>query len=82
MVQRKKRYILSSPFQFQHTMSDSVVTQDILGNESEKPVWTTSEDIKSDMADHYRTGTTSHGRIRYPPTWQTEYYSPSTVTSK
>jgi hypothetical protein len=24
------------------------------------------------------TTTTSHGRIRYPPTWRTEYYTPTT----
>ncbi len=35
------------------TMSDSAITQDILDNESEKPVWTTSEDIKSETADLY-----------------------------
>ncbi len=35
------------------TVSDSVITQGILDNESEKPVWTTSEDIKSERADDY-----------------------------
>jgi hypothetical protein len=34
-------------------MSDAVITQDILENKSEKPVRTTSKDIKSEMADHY-----------------------------
>jgi hypothetical protein len=34
-------------------MSDAVITQDILEDKSEKPVRTTSEDIKSEMADHY-----------------------------
>ncbi len=52
-------------------MSDSVITQDILENKGEKPVRTISEDIKSEMADHC----TSHGRIRYPPTWRAEYYT-------
>jgi hypothetical protein len=42
-------------------MSDAVVTQDILENKSEKPVRTISEDIKSEMADHYYiTRTYSH----------------------
>ena len=35
-------------------MSDAVITHDILAEKSEKPVRTTSEDIKSEMADHYR----------------------------
>ncbi len=36
------------------SMSDSaVINQDILDNESEKPVWPTSEDIKSETADYY-----------------------------
>jgi hypothetical protein len=43
-------------------MSDAVITQDILADKSEKPVRTTSEDIKSEMADLYH----SHGRIRFP----------------
>ncbi len=30
-----------------------VIAQDMLDNESEKPMLTTSEDIKSEMADNY-----------------------------
>jgi hypothetical protein len=33
--------------------SDAVITQDILKNKSEKPVRTTSENIESELADHY-----------------------------
>jgi hypothetical protein len=33
--------------------SDAVITQDILENKSEKPVRTTSENIESELADHY-----------------------------
>ncbi len=33
--------------------SDAVITQDILENKSEKPVQTTSENIESELADHY-----------------------------
>ncbi len=32
--------------------SDAVITQDTLENKSEKPVWTTSENIESELADH------------------------------
>ncbi len=34
------------------TMSDAVITQDILEDKSEKPVLTTSENIESELADH------------------------------
>ncbi len=33
--------------------SDAVIAQDILENKSEKPVRTTSENIKRELADHY-----------------------------
>jgi hypothetical protein len=52
-------------------MSDSVITQDIF----EKPVWTFSEDIKSEMADHYYITRTYSLSANY--TWRTEYFSPS-----
>jgi hypothetical protein len=34
------------------TMSDAVITQDILEDKSEKPVRRTSENIESELADH------------------------------
>ncbi len=34
-------------------MSDAVINQDILEDKSEKPVRTTSENIESELADHY-----------------------------
>jgi hypothetical protein len=33
--------------------SDAVIIQDIVENKSEKPVRTTSENIESELADHY-----------------------------
>jgi hypothetical protein len=33
--------------------SDAVITQDILENKIEKPVRKTSENIESELADHY-----------------------------
>ena len=33
--------------------SDAVITHDILENKNEKPVRTTSENIESELADHY-----------------------------
>jgi hypothetical protein len=58
--------------------SDAVITQDILENKSEKPVRTTIENIESELADHT---TTSHGCIRHPPTWRTEYHTTTTTTT-
>ncbi len=62
------------------TLSDSAITQDILDNESEKPVWTTSEDIKSETADLYyiiRSRCSLRG-----PTWTMGDYFTSKQVSK
>ena len=34
-------------------VSDALITQDLLENKSEKPVRTTSENIESELVDHY-----------------------------
>ncbi len=51
--------------------SDAVITQDILENKSEQPVRTSRAS--------WLTTTKTHGRIRHPPTWRTEYYTTATT---